>query len=142
MRTPMMARSDRSSVCRRFPRPAGQQKSFRVIKNRINRRRSRIMIPLCSGCPIPMSPRRKLRTKIPMAIVHAFRFLFHNCRDNTKRITEKARCTMRPISKDPCIACEILENGKKVKRNRKKEKTASRRIVIFSIRIRSCLARS
>lgn len=29
---------------------------------------------------------------------------------------------MRPISKDPCMAFEILENGKKVKRNRKKEK--------------------
>jgi hypothetical protein len=40
------------------------------------------------------------------------------------------------------MAFEILENGKKVKRNRKKEKTASRRIVIFSTRIRSCLARS
>ena len=49
---------------------------------------------------------------------------------------------MRPISKDPYMSIEILENGKKVKRNRKKEKTASRRIVIFSPRIRSCLARS
>ena len=108
------------------------------MKNRINKKRSRIMIPLCSGCPIPISPRRKLSTKIPMAIVHAFRFRFHNCRDNTKRTMEKARWTMRPISKDPCMAFEILENGKKVKRNRKKEKTASSRIVIFSIRIRVC----
>ena len=49
---------------------------------------------------------------------------------------------MLHISKDHCMAFEILENGKKVKRNRKKEKTASRRIVIFSTRIRSCLARS
>ena len=45
---------------------------------------------------------------------------------------------MRPISKDPCIAWEIFENGKKVNRNRKKEKTANSTIVIFSIWILVC----
>ena len=35
---------------------------------------------------------------------------------------------MRPISKDPCMAFEILEKGKKVKRNGKKRPP----LVIFS----------
>ena len=96
------------------------------------------MTPLCSGCPIPMRPRRKLSVKIPIAIIHAFRFLFHNCSDSTKRTMEKARWTMRPISKEACMDWEILENGKKVSRNRKKENTASRTIEMFSRRIRSC----
>ena len=45
---------------------------------------------------------------------------------------------MRPISKEACMDWEILENGKKVSRNRKKENTASRTIEMFSRRIRSC----
>ena len=73
------------------PRPAGQQKSFRKAKNTTNKIKSRIMIQLCMGCPIPASPLRKFRTKIPITIVHAFLFLFHSCPDSTKSTPEKAR---------------------------------------------------
>ncbi len=101
---------------------AGQQKSFRIAKNRINTRRSKTMIPLCSGCPIPMSPRRKLRTKIPTAIVHAFRFLFHNCRDNTKRTMERHAEPCAPSQRIPAWPSRSWKTGKRLKGTGKRKR--------------------
>ena len=120
----------------RLRRSDGQQKSFRKHRRSRNSTASARWNGRYRGEESAVSPRKKLKNSRTTAMFQAARLRFQSWKVRMKSTTEKARCTMCPISRRIPTRFASPSPGRKLRIKSTRERTPSAPIKAFSSWIR------